>query len=82
MKKFGGCNDCAKKKRCHDYKPGFWCGEYIEEPEMALQLNKKEHEYLSLLVQEDLDTDETYYNELISVEDREKLLKKIKDMKV
>jgi len=29
-------------------------------------LNKKEHEYLSLLVQEDLDTDETYYNDLES----------------
>lgn len=49
---------------------------------MSLWLNTKEHEYLSLLVQEDLDTDETYYNGTISVEDREKLLKKIKDMKV
>jgi HKD family nuclease len=49
---------------------------------MSLWLNKKEHEYLMKVVEEDLDTDETYYNELISVEEREKLLKKIKDMKV
>lgn len=49
---------------------------------MSLWLNKKEHEYLTLLVKEDLDTDETYYSELISVEEREKLLKKIEDMKV
>lgn len=49
---------------------------------MSLWLNKKEHEYLALLVKEDLDTDEEYYNSVISVEEREKLLKKIEDMKV
>lgn len=49
---------------------------------MSLWLNKKEHEYLALLVKEDLETDETYYSELISVEEREKLLKNIEDMKV
>lgn len=49
---------------------------------MSLWLNKKEHEYLLLLVKEDLETDESYYNNVISVEEREKLLKKIEDMKV
>lgn len=38
----------------------------VEVIKMSLWLNKKEHEYLSLLVQEDLDTDETYYNDLES----------------
>jgi hypothetical protein len=39
----------------------------VEVLKMSLWLlNKKEHEYLSLLVQEDLDTDETYYNDLES----------------
>ncbi len=49
---------------------------------MSLWLNKKEHEYLLKVVQEDLDIDDSYYSELISVEEREKLWKKIKDMKV
>ncbi len=49
---------------------------------MSLWLNKKEHTYLALLVKEDLETDESYYNNVISVEEREKLLKKIEDMKV
>ena len=49
---------------------------------MSLWLNKKEHGYLKLLVKEDLETDESYYNSVISVEEREKLLKKIEDMKV
>lgn len=49
---------------------------------MSLWLNKKEHEYLLKVVLEDLDTDDSYYSELISVGEREKLLKKIKDMKV
>ncbi len=49
---------------------------------MSLWLNKTEHEYLLKLVQEDLYTDDSFYNELISVEQREKLLKEIKDMRV
>ena len=49
---------------------------------MSLWLNKKEKEYLEKVVKEDLDTDDSFYSELISVEEREKLLKKIVDMKV
>jgi hypothetical protein len=49
---------------------------------MSLWLNKIKREYLLKVVQEDLDTDDSFYSELISVEQREKLLKKIQDMKV
>ena len=49
---------------------------------MSLWLNKKEKEYLEKVVKEDLDTDDSFYSELISVEEHEKLLKKIVDMKV
>jgi hypothetical protein len=51
---------------------------------MSLWLSKKEQQYLTLLVEEDLYTDVDYYTNLMSMseEEREKLLKKIKDMKV
>jgi len=49
---------------------------------MSLWLNKKERAYLLKLVQGDLDTGDSFYEEMISVEQREKLLKKIEDLKV
>jgi HKD family nuclease len=49
---------------------------------MSLWLNKIEREYLMKVIQEDLETDDSFYNELISIDRREKLLKKLQDMKV
>lgn len=51
---------------------------------MSLWLNKKEKSYLEWLVKEDLDIDPEYTTKAqgITVDDREKLLSKIKDCKV
>ncbi len=51
---------------------------------MSLWLNKKEKGYLEKLIQYDLDDDPAYMEKLagITEEQRENLLKKIKEMKV
>ena len=51
---------------------------------MSLWLNNKEKSYLEWLVQEDLDIDPEFTTRIlrITIEEREKLLGKIKDCKV